>query len=68
MEQAKVGSVAPIQFIKEVITELKKVTWPTRRETIKLTAMVIIISVVVGMFVGGLDIVLVKITSVVLHK
>ena len=68
MEQAKAGSIAPVQFLKEVITELKKVTWPTRDETIKLTVMVIVISIVVGAFVGGLDAILVKITSLVLKK
>ncbi len=68
MEQAKIGSVAPVQFVKEVIAELKKVTWPTREETIKLTVMVIVISLIVGAFIGGLDMVLIKITSVVLKK
>lgn len=68
MEQTKVSSVAPIQFLKEVASELKKVTWPTREETIKLTIVVIVISAVVGMFIGGLDILLVKITSVILKK
>ena len=43
------------KFIGETITELKKVVWPTRRETIHLTVMVIIISVVVGAILGTLD-------------
>ena len=53
----------PKQFVKEVVIELKKVTWPTRQETIKLTAVVIAISVIVGIFIGGLDALLVKITG-----
>ena len=52
----KLPNVAPVQFLKEVVAELKKVTWPTRAETIKLTAVVIAISVIVGLFIGGLDI------------
>lgn len=68
MEQPKVSTVAPNRFIGEVVTELKKVTWPTRQETIKLTGMVIVISLVVGAFIGGLDILLVKITSLILPK
>jgi len=48
-----------------VTSELKKVTWPTRAETVKLTVAVIIISVAVGLFVGGLDILFVKITTAV---
>ncbi len=67
MEQPRIN-IPPIQFVKEVIAELKKVTWPTREETIKLTVMVIVISAVVGAFIGGLDIVLVKITSIFLKK
>ncbi len=53
----------PAQFVREVITELKKVNWPTREETIKLTLAVIFISVAVGAFIGGLDALLVKITA-----
>lgn len=42
-------------FIKEVRTELAKVTWPTRPETIRLTIIVIAISVGLGLYLGGLD-------------
>jgi preprotein translocase subunit SecE len=51
----KIPNVPPVQFLKEVVSELKRVTWPTRDETIKLTAVVIALSVVVGAFIGGLD-------------
>lgn len=44
-----------IAFLKESRIELKKVTWPTRQETIRYTAMVIILSVAVALFLGGLD-------------
>jgi len=43
-------------FLKEVRLEIKKVNWPTREETIKYTLIVIGISVVVAMYLGGLDI------------
>lgn len=42
-------------FIKEVRTELTKVTWPTRQDTIRLTLIVVAISVAVGLYLGGLD-------------
>jgi len=61
----KIANIAPTKFFSEVVNELKKVTWPTREETIKLTAAVIIISLGVGLFVGGLDIAFVKLSSVV---
>jgi len=44
-----------ITFIKESRIELKKVTWPTRQETTRYTAAVIVISVAVALFLGGLD-------------
>lgn len=44
-----------ITFFKESRIELKKVTWPTKQETTRYTAMVIIISVAVALFLGGLD-------------
>lgn len=42
-------------FLKESRLELKKVTWPTREETIRYTMTVIVISAVVAIFLGGLD-------------
>jgi len=42
-------------YFREVIGELKKVIWPTREETRRLTIMVIIISVAVGVFLGAID-------------
>lgn len=59
----KMPTIAPLNFFKEVATELRKVTWPTRAETIRYTAVVFAISVLVGAFIGGLDILFVRITS-----
>jgi len=42
-------------FLSEVKTELKKVNWPTLRETIRYTLIVIFISLLVAVFLGGLD-------------
>ena len=47
------GSVARLP--REVITELRRVTWPSREEVIRLTIMVLIVSAVVGLFLGGVD-------------
>lgn len=43
-----------------VVDELKKVSWPTRSETIRLTLVVIIISLIIGLYVGIIDILLAK--------
>jgi preprotein translocase subunit SecE len=42
-------------FIGDIIGELRKVTWPSRRDTVRLTIMVIIVCAVVGLFLGALD-------------
>ena len=34
---------------------MRKVVWPSRDEAIKLTTMVIVISIVVGVILGGFD-------------
>jgi len=44
-----------IAYIKDTIAELKLVRWPTRRETLNYTGLVIGISVFVGVFIGSLD-------------
>jgi preprotein translocase subunit SecE len=40
----------PFEFIQQVRTEVAKVTWPTRRETLITTAMVMLMSVVAAIF------------------
>jgi len=42
-------------YIGEVISELKKVVWPTREEARRLTIMVIIIAGAIGLFLGVMD-------------
>jgi len=44
-----------VQFFKEAKAELLKVNWPSRQQTINYTLMVIAISIVVALFLGGLD-------------
>lgn len=42
-------------FLKETRVELKKVTWPSREDTIRYTIAVVASSVIVALFLGGLD-------------
>jgi len=44
-----------IRYIGEIINELKKVVWLTRRETAYLTVLVLIVSGAVGIILGALD-------------
>ncbi|NMO04948.1 preprotein translocase subunit SecE [Gordonia sp. TBRC 11910] len=43
-------------FLQQVVAELKKVIWPTRRDTIVYTIVVLVFVVVVTAAVAGLDI------------
>ncbi len=49
---------SPVTFGKQASDEIRKVTWPTRTEVIRLTVAVIAISVIVGLFLGGIDLIL----------
>jgi len=42
-------------FLGEVRSELEKVTFPTSAELIRLTAIVVIMSLLVGLYLGGAD-------------
>jgi preprotein translocase subunit SecE len=42
-------------FIGEIIAELKKVVWLTRREAVYLTFMVLIVAIIVGLILGAFD-------------
>ena len=44
-----------IQFFKEAKVELSKVNWPSKKETINYTLVVIGISIGTALFLGGLD-------------
>ena len=49
------GRANPLDFVRDVRSELRKVAWPTQRETVNLTAVVIALSAAVGLFLGGID-------------
>jgi len=44
----------------DVLDELKKVSWPSRGETIRLTSIVIGVSLIIGFYIGIIDILLAK--------
>jgi preprotein translocase subunit SecE len=55
-------------FLRDVKMEMKKVTWPTRKETLAATGLVIVLSVLVAFFLGILDVALAKLVSTVLGR
>lgn len=44
-----------IEFLQEVQSELKKVTWPTRKQTMGTTLVVIVLVAIVSIFLGLFD-------------
>ena len=56
-----------VQFLREVKVELKKVVWPTRKQTLSSTVVVIILTIIIASFLGVVDIGLSSLIRVVLH-
>ncbi|MEO3431519.1 preprotein translocase subunit SecE [Pelagibius sp. CAU 1746] len=52
------ATINPAQYVREVIGEVKKVTWPTRKETTVTTIMVFIMVVLAAVFFFLVDLVL----------
>jgi preprotein translocase subunit SecE len=55
--------VSPVMYLREVSTELKKVSWPTLEHTRNMTILVIIVSILVGVYIGALDFVFQKLIT-----
>jgi len=55
-------------FLTEVRNELKKVTWPSRKEVYSTTLVVIATSILFGFYLWGLDLVFSRVMSLVLAR
>ena len=44
------------RYLNESWSELRKVAWPTRETVVRLTLLVIAVSIVVGAYIGVLDV------------
>ena len=55
-----------LQFLREVKVELKKVVWPSRKQTIGSTVVVLILTMIISVFLGLVDIGLSSLIRVVL--
>ncbi|MGH7308464.1 MAG: preprotein translocase subunit SecE [Candidatus Rokuibacteriota bacterium] len=62
------GVVARIrEFVQEVMVEFRKVTWPSRAELMNSTTVVIVVTVVLALFLGGVDIALARVVERILR-
>ncbi|MBD3279866.1 MAG: preprotein translocase subunit SecE [Candidatus Pacebacteria bacterium] len=56
------------QYLKEVVQEVNKVSWPDKETTINKTLVVITATASVAAYLGGLDLVFQKIMAWLLEK
>jgi preprotein translocase subunit SecE len=54
------------KFLQEVKVELGKVTWPTRKETVATTWIVVVIIMLISLYLGACDIVLTRLMHFIL--
>jgi preprotein translocase subunit SecE len=65
-EKVKIIIQRVTQFLKEAKVELKKVVWPSPKQTMASTAVVIIIVFIVSIYLGIIDFALAKLVKFVL--
>jgi preprotein translocase subunit SecE len=53
-------------FLESVKIELGKVTWPTRKETVATTGVVVVIIFLISIYLGACDLVLAKLMRLIL--
>lgn len=59
------GNTSPIQFFRQVKQEVKKVTWPSKKEVINATRMVIIVVAIASLFFFFVDMFFAAIVSAI---
>ena len=57
------AKTSPAEFINQVRAEAKKIVWPTGRETVQTTIMVLIMTTILALFFFGVDTVFSAIVS-----
>ncbi len=59
-------TIAP-EIFDNIVQEVKKVEWPTRKEALHLTLVVVILSLIIGIYVGVLDVAFAKLFESILQ-
>ena len=66
MEKIKLIMDKVVQFVSQAKAELKKVTWPSRKQTLASTGVVMVIVVVMALYLGIIDLILAKLVKFIL--
>ena len=61
-----VAKTSPVEFIRQVQAETKKVVWPSRRETVMTAVMVVLMTLLLGIFFFGVDAIFSRIVRLLL--
>ncbi len=56
-----------ISYIKEVKAETKNIKWPTRKQVVGYTAIVIVLSILLAIYIGSLDALFARLLSILLN-
>ncbi len=66
MEKIKLFVDKATQFVSQAKAELKKVTWPTRQQTLASTGVVMVIVAITAVYLGIIDFILAKLVKFIL--
>jgi len=66
MDRLKLIGVKIAQFLREVRTELRKVTWPSWKATVGSTSVVVVVVVIMSVYLGLVDLGLTSIIKLIL--
>ncbi len=66
MEKIKLIMNKALQFVSQAKAELKKVTWPTRKQTLASTGVVMVIVAIMALYLGIIDLILAKLVKFIL--
>jgi preprotein translocase subunit SecE len=61
------SGIRSVTFLQEVWAELKKVHWPTRKETYAATGVVLVIVALIAFYLGLVDFVLSQVVQIILR-
>jgi len=66
MEKIKLLMNKAVQFVSQAKAELKKVVWPTRKQTLASTGVVMVIVAIMALYLGIIDLILAKLVKFIL--
>lgn len=55
------------EYVASVRTEIGRVSWPSRREVVSLTVLIILLAVVLGIYLGLADLIVTQILRLLLR-